>query len=77
MPIVNVKLVENVFDKNQKEEIISRFTEAIESIHPGLRDVTFITIEEIKEGEWGIAGIPITSKKVEAHAQKNNEHKTA
>jgi 4-oxalocrotonate tautomerase len=73
MPIVNVKLVENVFDSNQKQQIISKFTDALESIHPGLRDVTFITIEETKEGDWGIGGNAITSDKVEAHAKENLE----
>lgn len=71
MPIVNVKLVENVFDSKQKQEIISKFTDALESIHPGLRDVTFITIEETKEGDWGISGNPITSEKVKMHAKQN------
>lgn len=73
MPIVNVKLVENVFDSNQKQQIISKFTDALESIHPGLRDVTFITIEETKEGDWGIGGNAITSDKVSAHAKENLE----
>jgi 4-oxalocrotonate tautomerase len=71
MPIVNVKLVENVFDSNQKREIISKFTDALESIHPGLRDVTFIIIEETKEGDWGIGGNPVTSEKVKLHAKQN------
>lgn len=73
MPIINVKLVENVFDSNQKQALISKFTDAIESIYPGLRDVTFVTIEETKESDWGIGGNPITAKEVAAHANKARE----
>jgi phenylpyruvate tautomerase PptA (4-oxalocrotonate tautomerase family) len=40
-------------------------------VYPGLRDVTFVTVEEVKEGDWGIGGMPITAAKVEAHAGKN------
>ena len=71
MPIINAELVENVFDANQKRALISKLTDAVESVYPGLRDVTFVTIEEIKEGDWGIGGNPITEKAVASHAQKN------
>jgi len=71
MPIINVKLVEGAFRADQKHELLSRLTDAVESIYPGLRDVTFITIEEVKDGDWGIGGQSITAEKVSAHAEKN------
>ena len=71
MPILNVKLVDGAFDADQKKQLISKLTDAVEDVHPGLRDVTFITIEEVKEGQWGIGGQPITREKVEAHAREN------
>jgi len=71
MPIINVKLVEGAFRTDQKHKLLSTLTDAVESIVPGLRDVTFITIEEVKEGDWGIGGQPITAEKVAAHAEKN------
>ena len=70
MPIINVKLIENVFSPDQKVEIIEKLTDAMESIYPGLRDVTFITIDETKEGDWGIGGKSITAPMVQGHAQK-------
>jgi 4-oxalocrotonate tautomerase len=73
MPIINVKLVEGVFRTEQKTELLAKLTDAVESVYPGLRDVTFVTIEEVKDGEWGIGGQPITAAKVEAHAQKNRK----
>jgi len=69
MPIINVKLVEGAFRTDQKHKLLSTLTDAVESIVPGLRDVTFITIEEVKD--WGIGGQPITAEKVAAHAEKN------
>ena len=71
MPIINVKLVEGAFRTDQKHELLSKLTDAVESVYPGLRDVTFITIEEVKDGEWGIGGQSITAQKVAAHAGKN------
>ena len=71
MPIINVKIIENVFDSAQKTELISKLTDTVESIYPGLRDVTFVTIEEVKEGDWGIGGKSINAMMVEDHAKKN------
>jgi 4-oxalocrotonate tautomerase len=71
MPIINVKLVENTFSVDQKQELLSKTTDAVESVYPGLRDVTFVTINDVKEGEWGIGGWSITAQKVAEHAKKN------
>lgn len=71
MPIINVKLVKNAFYAEQKNELIKNITDSIEEIYSGLRDVTFVTIEEIKEGDWGIGGQAITAKMVASHAEKN------
>jgi 4-oxalocrotonate tautomerase len=71
MPIINVKLVEGAFSDEQKRELLPKLTDAVESVYPGLRDVTFITIDEIKEGEWSIGGQAITAQKVASHAKDN------
>ncbi len=69
MPIINVKLVEGAFRTDQKHALLSKLTDAVESVYPGLRDVTFITIEEIRD--FGIGGKPVTAEKVAAHAGHN------
>ncbi|HKR28214.1 MAG TPA: 4-oxalocrotonate tautomerase family protein [Acidobacteriaceae bacterium] len=69
MPIINVKLVEGVLRTEQKQQLLSKLTDAVEAVYPGLRDVTFVTIEEVNA--WGIGGQPITAQKVAAHAEKN------
>lgn len=73
MPIINVKLVEGVFSTDQKQALLPKLTDAVESVYPGLRDVTFITINETKSGDWGIGGQAITSEKVASHAEDNLE----
>lgn len=69
MPIINVKLVQGVLRTEQKHALLSKLTDAVESVVPGLRDVTFITIEEVDA--WGIGGQPINAQKVAAHAEHN------
>jgi 4-oxalocrotonate tautomerase len=71
MPIINVKLVEGALQTDQKRKLISKLTDAVEEVYSGLRDVTFVTIEEVKDGDWGIGGQSITAQKVAAHAEKN------
>ena len=38
MPIINVKLVEGVIQPDQKWELISKLTDAVEGVYFGLRD---------------------------------------
>lgn len=71
MPIVTMKVLENELDTKQKQQLIRKLTDAVEEVIPGLRDVTFVTIEDIKEGDWGIAGQPIAVDIVRKHAKKN------
>ena len=50
--------------------MIAKLTDTVESVYPGLRDVTFITIEEMNEGDWGIGGKSINAAMVQEHAKK-------
>jgi 4-oxalocrotonate tautomerase len=61
MPLVNVKLIEGVFTPAQKQEMIRRLTDAMVSVEgEAMRSVTWVTIEEVRSGDWGMAGIPVT-----------------
>ena len=71
MPIINVRLVEGVFTARQKSELLPKLTDAVEAVYPGLRDVTFVTIEEVRQNDWAIGGQPITAGKVAEHARNN------
>src|SRR3954453_14622233 len=69
MPLVQVKLIEGVFSDAQKQEMIHKLTDAMVSIEgEKLRDVTWVVIEEVKSGSWGIGGNALTAGGVKAMA---------
>jgi len=54
MPIVNVKVIEDVFTPAQKQEMIQKLTDAMVSIEgETMRQVTWVYIEDVKQGEFG------------------------
>jgi 4-oxalocrotonate tautomerase len=56
MPFVNVKLIEGVFDAEQKREIVERLTETMVGIEgENMREVTWVVVEEVRSGDWGMA----------------------
>jgi 4-oxalocrotonate tautomerase len=69
MPLVNVRLIEGVFTKEQKQEMIRKITEAMVSIEgENMRTVTTVIIDEVKSGDWGMGGNPVTTEDVKALA---------
>jgi 4-oxalocrotonate tautomerase len=65
MPLVNVKLIEGVFTSAQKQEMIRRITNALVSIEgERMRPVTWVVIDEVKSGEWGMGGDLLTADDV-------------
>jgi len=69
MPLVNVKLIEGVFSNTQKKQIVERLTDAMVSVEgENMRQVTWVVIEEVNSGDWGIGGTPLTTEAVKALA---------
>ena len=69
MPLINVKVIEGVFSSSQKQEIIKRLTDALVSIEgENMRGVTWCIIDEVKSGDWGLAGNAVTTDAVKALA---------
>jgi 4-oxalocrotonate tautomerase len=69
MPIVNVKLIEGVFDDDQKHAMIEKLTDAMVEIEgENMRGVTWVFIEESKSGDWGVGGQLLTTEAVKALA---------
>lgn len=70
MPFVVIKGIEGVFTSEQKAEAIAKVTDAMVSIEgANMREITWVVFEEVKSGDWGIGGKPITTefvKKVQA-----------
>jgi len=69
MPLINVKLIEGVFDDHQKKAIIETVTDAMVEVEgENMRPVTWVVVEEVKSGEWGIGGQALTTEAVHALA---------
>jgi 4-oxalocrotonate tautomerase len=70
MPLIQVRVIKDVFSKEQKGQIISKLTDAIVSIErENMRGVTWCVIEEVESGDWGIGGNALTTADVHALAR--------
>jgi 4-oxalocrotonate tautomerase len=69
MPLVQVKVIEGVFTEPQKREMIRKLTDAMVSIEgENMRPVTWVVVEEVTSGAWGIGGKALTTADVKALA---------
>lgn len=67
MPLINVKLIQGVFSNDQKQDIVRRLTDTMVAIEgEAMRPVTWVVVEEVASGEWGIGGQPMTTADVKA-----------
>jgi 4-oxalocrotonate tautomerase len=67
MPLIEVKLIKNVFSPEQKREMIEKLTDAMVEIEgENMRPVTWVTVQEFQSGDWGIGGNPLTTDDVKA-----------
>ncbi len=69
MPFVNVKIIEGVFSPSQKQDIVRELTDTMVKIEgENMRGVTWVVLEEVRSGDWGIGGQPLTTADVRALA---------
>ena len=69
MPLIQVKVIEGVFSPAQKSDIVRKLTETMVGIEgENLRPVTWVVVDEVKGGDWGIGGSPLTAADVKALA---------
>ena len=72
MPLIHVKLIENVFTPAQKKEIIAKLTDTMVAIEgENLRPYTLVIIEDVRSGDWGVGGKALTTGDV--HAVQNQK----
>jgi 4-oxalocrotonate tautomerase len=69
MPFINVKLIEGVFDAEQKREIVERLTDTMVAIEgENMRELTLVVLEEVRSGDWGVGGKAFSTEDVKALA---------
>lgn len=62
MPLVQITGVGEYLSLEQKQEIIRKVTDAVVSVEgEGLRQVTWVTIQDVQPGAWGVGGTPVTA----------------
>jgi 4-oxalocrotonate tautomerase len=67
MPLVNIKVIEGVFSPEQKAAMIAQVTDTMVGIEgEALRGVTWVLIDEVRSGDWGIGGGGLTTEAVHA-----------
>ncbi len=67
MPLITVKLIENVFTREQKHRIIDEVTEAMVRVEgESMRPLTWVWIEEIKSGDLAAGGRRMATADVHA-----------
>jgi len=69
MPLINVKVIEGVFSGPQKQDIVKELTDAMVRVEgENMRQVTWVVVEEVRSGDWGIGGTALTTDAVKALA---------
>jgi len=57
MPFIQVKVFEDELSKEQSKALIIKITNAVTEVtSEKLRDMTWVVIDEVKSGHWGIGG---------------------
>ena len=67
MPLIRATLVENAISAEQKQQLISRITDAVVSVYgENMRPYTWVLIDEIRSGEFGAGGHGFTTEEIKA-----------
>ena len=63
MPLAQLKGLSGYLSLEQKQELIRKVTDAIASVEgEGLRPVTWVIVEDVPSGQWGVGGSPVTTE---------------
>ncbi len=57
MPLIQVKVFKDELSQEQSRDLINKITDAVTEVtSEKLRDVTWVIIDEVKNGHWGVGG---------------------
>jgi 4-oxalocrotonate tautomerase len=59
VPLVNIRVPEGSLSQERKELMIQKVTDAVieaEGVGEAVRPITWVIIDEVKDGSWGAAG---------------------
>ncbi|MBV9662214.1 MAG: 4-oxalocrotonate tautomerase family protein [Acidimicrobiales bacterium] len=62
MPIIDVKVMEGVLSREQKQAIAQGFTDVLaDTVGEPARGVTWVVIQDVASGQWTMGGEPVTT----------------
>ena len=57
MPFIQIKVFEDELSQEQSTDLINKVTDAVTEVtSEKLREVTWVIIDEVKNGHWGVGG---------------------
>ncbi len=57
MPLIQVKVFEDELSREQSKALIDKITDVVTDVtSEKLRDMTWVIIDEVKSGHWGVGG---------------------
>ncbi len=57
MPLIQVDVFEDELSQVQSRDLINKITDVVTEVpSEKLRDVTWVIINEVKDGHWGVGG---------------------
>ncbi len=69
MPLVDIEVIEGVFDAAQKSKMIEKVTNAMVEVEgEAMRGVTWVRVKEVRSGQWGIGGKTPSADDIKAMA---------
>jgi len=69
VPLVTIDVIKDVFTPTQKNELITKVTEAMIAVEgEKMRPVTWVRINEFEQGDWAIGGKALRARDVHALA---------
>jgi len=67
MPLIQVKVFKDELNHDQSRELIGKITDVVAEVtSEKLRDVTWVIIDEINDGQWGVGGKALCLNDVKA-----------
>tara|TARA_R100000365_G_C2745440_1_gene74306 strand:+ start:2469 stop:2765 length:297 start_codon:yes stop_codon:yes gene_type:complete len=70
MPLVDIEVIDGVFDAGQKARMIQKVTDAMVAVEgEAMRAVTWVRVKEVRSGQWGIGGNTPSADDIKAMAK--------
>lgn len=74
MPLVQIKGVSGYLTPEQKKKLIENVTEAVVAVEgEGLRPVTWVIVEDVPSGAWGVGGKCVTAEDLNKMSKSVNK----